>query len=376
MIDCDIHNTVPSLQALFSYLPDWWQDYIAESGFIGPDPGSDKRVALQSSSPDSRPTEGAPPGSDLAVLAAQALDARNTQYGILNCAYGIQSVHNDDFAAALAAALNDWQQAEWLQREPRLRASLVVPSQNPLLAAAEIDRLGPQPGFVQVLLPVRSEAPYGRRRYWPIFEAAERHGLAIGIVPGGAPGTPITSVGWPSFYIEDYVDMTQAFQAQVLSLVAEGVFCKFPTLKVVLVESGVTWLPAVMWRFDKNWKGLRREVPWLTEPPSHYIRRHIRLTTQPMDAPGFVKSRPGSAGVPRSRIQPHDLSQTLMDGPAEAHIFDQVVDHLGSDEMLLYGSAYPHADADAPDALPDARSPDLRRKIMVENARALYGLSR
>ena len=31
-----------------------------------------------------------------------------------------------------------------------------------------------------MLLPVRSEAPYGHRRYLPIFEAADRHNLNVG----------------------------------------------------------------------------------------------------------------------------------------------------------------------------------------------------
>ena len=38
--------------------------------------------------------------------------------------------------------------------------------------------------------------------------------------------------------------MTQVFQAQVISLVAEGIFDQFPELRVVLIESGFTWLPA------------------------------------------------------------------------------------------------------------------------------------
>ena len=81
-------------------------------------------------------------------------------------------------AAALASAVNDWQIAEWLEPEPRLRASIVVPSQQPELAAREIDRVGGHPGFVQVFLPVRSAMPYGNRRYHPIYEAAVRHDLS------------------------------------------------------------------------------------------------------------------------------------------------------------------------------------------------------
>ncbi len=53
---------------------------------------------------------------------------------------------------------------------------------------------------------------------------------------------------------------------------------EFPRLKVVLMESGVTWLPGWMWRADKTWRGVRAEVPWLGESPAAYAREHVRLT--------------------------------------------------------------------------------------------------
>ena len=92
-------------------------------------------------------------------------------------------------------------------------------------------------------------------------------------------------------------------QAQVLSLVLEGVFRKFPGLKVVLMESGVSWLPACMWRANKTWKGVRVEVPWVDRPPADIIRHHFRLTIQPFDAP------PDKHGVEQfvraDRFRPH-----------------------------------------------------------------------
>ena len=49
----------------------------------------------------------------------------------------------------------------------------------------------------------------------------------------------------------------QEAAAQLLSLVTEGVFVKFPELKVVMMESGVTWLPGMIWRADKTGRGVR-----------------------------------------------------------------------------------------------------------------------
>ena len=51
----------------------------------------------------------------------------------------------------------------------------------------------------------------------------------------------MTPLGWPTYYTEDYAAQAQAFQAALSSLVCEGVFTKFPDLKVVLIESGFGW---------------------------------------------------------------------------------------------------------------------------------------
>ena len=63
------------------------------------------------------------------------------------------------------------------------------------------------------------------------------------------------------------------------------VFERLPDLRVTLLECGFAWLPPLLWRFDKDWKGLWREVPWVKEPPSGYVRRHIRATTAPAHIP-------------------------------------------------------------------------------------------
>lgn len=345
VIDCDVHNAVSSIESLFPHLPDRWSDYIVESGVTTIEPNYYPKGAPLSARPGSKPSDG-PPGSDLDLLREQLLDPWNVRYAILNCVYGVQLIQNPEWATAMARAMNDWQIAEWMDRDERLRASITVSTRNPEAAAREIDRVGEHPGFVQVLLLVRSEMLYGERYYWPIYEAAERHGLPICIHAGGSAGNPITPVGWPSYYIEDYVGLSQAFQCQVVSLVSSGVFAEYPQLRVVLAEGGITWLPSLMWRFDKDWKGIRREVPWVNRLPSDIIREHMRLTLQPIDEP----------------LNPEHLLQ--------------IIEQIGSEEMLLFSSDYPHWHFDErEEALPVKLSPDLKRKIFVENARTLYGLN-
>jgi predicted TIM-barrel fold metal-dependent hydrolase len=199
---------------------------------------------------------------------------------------------------------------------------------------------------VQVALPVRTQHPLGSRVYHGVWEAISRHNLVAGIQFGGVPGNPPTPTGWPSYFYEEYVDMAGVFATQLTNIVSEGVFDQVPNVKVALIESGFTWLPAHMWRFDKEWKNLRRLIPWVKRPPSEYIREHVRLTIQPLDAP---QSNP---------------KQLL-----------QVIEQLGSDDMLMYASHFPRVHAADPEETLLRHLPEpLERKIRNENARALYGL--
>ena len=345
VIDCDIHSVVPSIEALIPYLPDHWQEYVTQSDLKGPPPTLYSPPALTEARPQTRPEGDRPPGSDFDTLKSQTLDRHNLEIGMLNCAYAVESVRNPYGAAAFAAAVNDWQRAEWLDRDSRLRASLVVPSQDPELAVREIERLGDHPGFVQVFLPVRSANLYGTRQFHPIYKAAAERELVIGIHFGGSPGAPPTSSGWPSTYIEEYAGMSHIFQSQLISLIVEGVFEAFKTLKIALIASGVTWLPSLMWRLDKEWKGLRREIPWVKRLPSEYIQDRVRLTLQPLDAP-----------------------------PAPDQL-RQVIEQIGSDDMLMFSTDYPYQLFESVDeALPPNLAPDLKRKILADNARAIYRL--
>ena len=343
-IDCDLHPAMPNTSALLPYLDEYWRDQIVDR-YI------DKYSFVLTSYPPNSPLSARPdwrqasglPGGDLAMIRRQALDPFGTRYAICNVLHGAVALFNEDMAAALCAAVNDWVAKELLDREPRLRASILVPAHNPALAVAEIERLAGDRRFVQVLLLAMGEMLLGRRIYWPIYAAAEKHELAIGIHAGSTYHHAPTPSGWPAHRVEDYIAQSTAFESQLLSFLAEGVFQKFPALKLVLIESGFTWLPTLLWRTNKTWRGVRPEVPWIDRPPAEIVREHVRLTLQPVDVP---------------RTDPHILARTL--------------EHIGSDRMLLFSTDYPHWHFDGEDVLPDGLSGDAVRRLLIENALDTY----
>lgn len=349
MIDCDIHNEVTALSSLYPYLPEHWVAYCEESAFLGPDAEDYPQTLVTSFHPEYRKfyVGDAEPDTPecLDLVREHVLDKWDIETGILNTSYRVESLHSMDLAESMATAVNTWQVEEWLNKEERLKASLVVPSQNPALAAAEVKRWEGHSGFVQVVLPVRSRMPYGNRNFDPLFASIEAAGLKIAISFGGAPGNPPSGVGWPNTNYEIYAGMAQIFQSQVMSMVYEGVFDRFPDISVVLLEGGFNWVPSLMWRMNKEWKGLRHNVPWVKELPSEYIRRHFRWSMLPLDASP-------------------ETSQN-----------QEILEQMGGEDLLLFATDFPHWHFDSTDEIwPSYMAKEVRSKLSLSNPQTFYNL--
>ena len=271
------------------------------------------------------------------------LDEFDVDHGVLIPLQGHSwGVEAREFADALCTALNDWVLEEFLAPEPRLRSSIAVALESPDLAAAEIRKRSADRRFVQVLLSTGGEAPFGRRRYWPIYAAAVEAGLPIAVHTGGLEQH--RGPGWPSFYLEEHVWNGNAMAALLLSMITEGVFEEFPELRVICVEGGIAWAGPLMWAMDEAWGVLREDVPHLRKPPSEYVREHFWFTTQPIEEPD----------------DPRDLEAALR--------------HVGMNDRIMFASDYPHWDFDSPRLAPRLLPAGIREQVMGANACRLYGL--
>jgi len=287
--------------------------------------------------------------SDPDLLRRQLIDTYGVAHAIL-LMRTFCSIHPDpDFAAAVAAAFNQWLAETWLSThnvDGVFKGSITIAQQDPLRAAEEIDRWGGHPHIVQATMDSGAQFPFGHRYYHPIYEACVRNNLPISVHPG-TEGMGINhqpTPGYPTHYIEWHCGMSLAFQAHIISLLTEGVFERFPTLRFVFVEGGVAWLAPMIWRLDAYWKALRVEVPWVKRRPSEYLRDHIRFGTQPLE-------------------RPDDDCQLL-----------QVFDMIDAEQVLMFSSDYPHWDFDSPDRAFPKLAPAVREAIFSGNARDLYRL--
>ena len=177
-IDCDVHCAPASYDALLPYLSDYWRQYIAEAGI--------RLTGLAHAYPRGV-RRRAPSSYEAPGLARARRSARDAAARRANCLTGFETHRNPYFSAAVASAINDWMREEMLARDERLRASLVVSTVSTDDAVAEIERVGEDPRFVQVLLPVRSDLPWGHKTNHPIFAAARERALQVGLHAWGAP---------------------------------------------------------------------------------------------------------------------------------------------------------------------------------------------
>ncbi len=336
LIDADIHPRNPRRADLVPHASAYWAEMFAYRSI--------DRLELMSQ-PEGiglyRHPDGPAANADAAAIARLHLDPVGVTAGILNVMSGAHAAYDPYLAAALCEATNRWLAADWLEAEPRLRAAALVPFIHPEAAAQEIARLAPDRRFVSVLTPVMGEKPLGRREYWPIYRAMADHGFALAVHAGSTYRHAPTQSGFLSTRVEEASLAPLAFASQVASLVAEGVFVEFPALRVVLIDSGITWLPALMWRMTKDWKGVRLEVPWVKEPPADIIARHVRLTTQGADMP---------------------------DDPA---LVGRVLGQLDAATMLIHGSDFPRPHAQGP-GLPGWLPPALHPAVAQDTARATF----
>ena len=125
--------------------------------------------------------------------------------------------------------MNDWQ-AAGIRRSGTAVARL-DPDRRPTIRPRpirEIEKRADDWRFCQIQLGSKTSEPIGRRRYWPIFEAAMKHGFSIGLHVGGTQSSAPSPGGWPQFYIEDHQMLTHSMMNQATSLILEGVFDRYP----------------------------------------------------------------------------------------------------------------------------------------------------
>jgi uncharacterized protein len=361
LIDLDVHNTLKDHDGdIYPYLASGWQDFV--SGYVGAPGGGPSSLPgfkLFAMNPngferkDAIPDDGSFAGSEPQMVVDQLLDPFNVQAAMLTGGAGCfaaSTLSNPYFAAEVARATNDHLLDHWLSVDQRFYGSIVTSLQVPEWAADEIRRHADNPRMVQAITAGNAHAyGFGHPIFDPVHRACAETGrpfavhslgdAAAGAVPSALAG------GWPSYYIEYHSSAFQAIVTHLGSFIYHGVFERYPDLRLVLLECGISWIPGVLTRMDNEFKGLRRETPWCRKLPSEYFLEKVVVATQPVDASG-------------------------PDDPMFASL-----ERLGAQQALAFASDYPHWDTDTPSRTVASLPPAWREQVCSRNASRLYGIS-
>jgi predicted TIM-barrel fold metal-dependent hydrolase len=284
-----------------------------------------------------------------AAQMRQDLDDLGVDIGVLfpDHFLGLAAIKPTDYAVALARAYNRWLVAEWLNEDNGLKGALIAPPQDPARAADEIRRYASHEHIAAIYLPTFAVDPlYGNRRYDPIYEAAQETGMPVILhsVGGIHPNFPFNMQGFETGFSQHVAAHPFSHIANLLSLIETGVPVRFPELKIAFTEGGITWVPWIMLRMDKEYNERRRTVPFLKDKPSTYINKMF-FATQPIEEPDHMR----------------DMATFLS-------LFD-------GENSVVFASDWPHHDFDHPDKILQIPvSDEVRRKILGGNALRLLGL--
>jgi predicted TIM-barrel fold metal-dependent hydrolase len=253
----------------------------------------------------------------------------------------LAALRDADYATAIARAYNRWLIDEWLAEDNGIKGAIVSPSQNPRAAAEEIRHYAGHQHVVAIYLPSSCVEPlYGDRFYDPIYEAAQETDLPVMLhsVTAIFPVFPFNLNCFSSMFSAHIVSHGLSMVANLLSIMETGVPARYPKLRIGFSESGLAWVPWIMMRMDKEYKERRRELPFLTDLPSTYVRQMF-FATQPIEEPENMKEMA--------------IMMSL----------------FGGEQSVMFASDWPHHDFDHPNkVLQIPVSPEIQVNILSNNA--------
>jgi hypothetical protein len=252
--------------------------------------------------------------------------------------------HDSRMETALSWAYTRWMTEEILPYDDRIKTMVLLPFNDPGASLRTIETFADRPGVVGFMVTSARYRPVHDNAYVPVYRALEERGLPLGfhaaimghdrIYEGMNRFLSIHALG---FVIPNLVHLT--------NFVVNGIPERFPDLKIILIESGLAWLPFIMQRLDHEYLMRSSEAPLLKRLPSEYIREHFYFTTQPMET-------------------------------TDRRALELTLEMIDAKNRLMFASDYPHWDFDLPSQVYDLPflTGETKRRILGLNAADVFGL--
>lgn len=288
------------------------------------------------------------PGSDPEITGRELFEERGADIAVLH-PMTRGNLPDRHLNSAVYAAHNQMLAERWLDSgtyAERFRGTIRVNVEDVDGALKEIERWHAHPRMVQLGVPLQTRDLYGHPRYEPIWRAAAELGMPVAVHV--EVGCGVDSAPTPSGHTRTYPHyvgfMALNYLYHLMNMIAEGVFEKHDGLKMVWADGGADMLTPFIWRMDTFGRPHLEQTPWAPRIPSAYLPGHVYF------------ARGGAEGAPDPEFAAEWFAMT------------------GKDDMVMYGSSYPHWHMAGTGSLPDGLTADQRAKVLWRNAAQLYGI--
>lgn len=207
------------------------------------------------------------PRAHIAHMDEIGVDAHVVGYG--NAIHGI-SWGDAEADLALLRASNDRLSRNWVQAHPsRFHGAFGLPTQELRLAVPELERAVNDLGLSVLQLSSHDAIGryYGDPTFDPLWEAVEGMGVTVFIHPHGQNRAP----PFDDFSLANSVGQGVEEIRVMTSIIYNGVFDKFPGLKIVIAHGG-GFLPHYYGRLDRNAYERPQTMRNISKLPSEYLK--------------------------------------------------------------------------------------------------------
>jgi predicted TIM-barrel fold metal-dependent hydrolase len=226
----------------------------------------------------------------------------------------------------------------------RLKTAIVASTRNVPEAVREIRQWGTSKWAVAVIPALGPDMPVDHPDLEPIWQAAQEHDLPIVHHSNtwNPPYFPAYRDVWDNIFLGRLASHPWGGMRFMAAFIGAGILDRYPALRMGTLECGFGWLPFWAKRMDEQAIYVGGTAP-LKHAPSEYVGGGRYFCT----------------------IERHEGED----------LFNYVTSVFG-DDVLMWGSDYPHSECQFPNSVDNilqwSLKPDTKRKLLWDNAARFY----
>jgi 5-carboxyvanillate decarboxylase len=284
--------------------------------------------------------------TDLGEVRLKVMDEAGIDMQVLSFSMPGLEVFDASDGTSLAKVVNDRLFQAVKQYPKRFAGFAALAPQDPNAAADELERAVEKLGLKGAVINGNIRGEFlDDRKYWTIFERAERLDVPIYIHPKMPPPDMLKPyLAYPGLAMAMAGFAAEA-SLHAMRLICSGVFDTYPGLKIILGHLGEA-IPFWLWRLDSRYLEEKSDPASaeayknLQKNPSQYFKKHFYVTTSGMfwePVLQFVSSVLGSERILFATDYPYESTKEAAQFIESVQIDDgdkERICHLNAEKLL------------------------------------------